>query len=91
MDKQFADVDREVRTLVSSKLRTAVPPAELEDELYMGTASGFDSSKLLEFILSLEERFNFVVPDEDLTLENFDSISKISRYILHRTQTSAVS
>jgi acyl carrier protein len=87
----FDEINVIVRELVSQKLNIAIPPSELDDEIYMGTASGFDSSKLLEFILSLEERFNFVVPDEDLTLENFDSISKISNYILLKTQSSAVS
>jgi acyl carrier protein len=87
--ESLEDVKWRVRELISEILLIA--PKELEDELFLGTASGFDSSKLLEFILSLEDKFNFVVPDEDLTLENFDTISKIAQYVLSRTQKSTVS
>jgi len=76
-----AEINLQVRQLVSSHLMGGVAPEQIDDEIYVGTASGFDSSQLLEFILSIEDEFGIVVPDEDLTLDNFDSISKISQYI----------
>ena len=82
------EINTTVRQLLAQALNSAVRADELEDQIYMGNAAGFDSSKLLEFILALEEKFDFVVPDEDLVLENFDSISKISAYVASKTRAA---
>lgn len=87
MQETISDIELVVRRLATDKLGLRISPEQLEDQLYVGTASGFDSSKLLEFILSIEEKFNFFVPDEDLILENFESLSKIVAYISsHRVE-----
>jgi len=77
----FEEVNQQIRVLVNEKLGLHVPLEEINDNLLFGTASGFDSTSLLEFILALEDHFDIIVPDEDLLPENFGSISKITEYI----------
>jgi acyl carrier protein len=86
MDGAIDKINYQIRLLVSTTLKSGVQPESLEDELYVGTASGFDSAKLLEFILSIEDQFGLIIPDEDLILDNFDSISKITTYVLAKAQ-----
>jgi acyl carrier protein len=40
-----------------------------------------DSFGLAELVAAIEARYGLRVPDQDLRLENFDSISKIGRYL----------
>lgn len=78
----YEKVNHQVRSLVKEKLKLYIPIEEIDDNLLFGTASGFDSTSLLEFILALEEYFDIIVPDEDLVPEKFGSISKITEYIV---------
>ena len=71
-----------IRSLVSEQLKLNIPLEEIDDNLLFGTASGFDSTSLLEFILALEDRFNILVPDEDLSPDNFGSLRTITEYII---------
>lgn len=79
---KFDEVNVQIRTMVREKLNLNVELDHIDDNLLFGTASGFDSTSLLEFILSLEEHFDVIVPDDDLTPANFGSISKITNYII---------
>ncbi len=43
---------------------------------------GLDSINMVMMILEIESIFNIEIPDEDLVFENFDTIKKISDYVL---------
>ena len=79
----FEDANMRIRCLVNEKLALNMPLEDIDDNLLFGTASGFDSTSLLEFILALEDHFDIIVPDEDLLPENFGTISKITEYVVN--------
>lgn len=78
--KNDEQMKEQIKKLAIEKLNLTIDLEEVSDELVFGTAGGFDSTSLLEFILALEEEFDAIVPDEDLTPENFASISSITTY-----------
>jgi acyl carrier protein len=41
-----------------------------------------DSTGVLEMVLFIEETFGIEIPDSDVLPENFDSISRLSAYVL---------
>lgn len=83
MSKQnFEAVNLEIRQMIKDKLNMCMEPADIEDELLFGSSSGFDSTGLLEFILALEDRYDIIVPDEDLIPGNFGSITQITNYVI---------
>jgi acyl carrier protein len=47
-----------------------------------------DSIRLLELILFLEEAFAISIADEDVTLENFYSVTTVSEYVAQRGAAS---
>lgn len=79
----FEETNMKIRSLVNEKLALNMPLENIDDNILFGTASGFDSTSLLEFILALEDQFDIIVPDEDLLPENFGSINKITEYIVN--------
>jgi len=40
-----------------------------------------DSTGVLELVMFVEETFGFVVEDEEIVPENFDSVDQLSRYV----------
>ena len=46
----------------------------------------FDSHRLMEFILRLEDTFNIRIPDKDLDLDVFDTPRSIVRYLRSRLE-----
>lgn len=79
---EIAEVELVIKKIVIEQLNLDMDVSAINDELLFGTASGFDSTGLLEFILTLEEYFDIVIPDEDLDYKVFGSISQITNYIL---------
>jgi acyl carrier protein len=65
----------------------------IEDQLMKGSMSGVDDNEnllvsgiidslgVLQLISFIEERFNIEVPDEDVTIDNFQSVQSISDYL----------
>ena len=40
-----------------------------------------DSLGILQLVAFIEEKFNYTVPDEDVVIENFMSVSALSHYL----------
>lgn len=54
------------------------------DGFQLQSAGSFSSFALLELVVRLEERFGITIPDADLTLERFASVSAIEAYVVER-------
>lgn len=48
-----------------------------------------DSMNVMQLILFVEEHFGLRVPDQDITPDNFDSVSKIAAYVRQRQAEAA--
>lgn len=53
-------------------------PLASEDEL---VALGIDSLRLVELIIGLEESLNIVIPDDEMTAENFSTVGSVSSLV----------
>lgn len=58
--------------------------SDLEDDTSLSEAGIVDSTGILEIIAFLEEEFSIHIKDDELTLENLDSIALISRFIEYK-------
>jgi acyl carrier protein len=74
-----ADRDR-IADLLASRLYQIVPEARGGDGDLRAHA-GFDSLAVLELLTWLEEEFQLEISDEDIEVENFDSVDKIVEYV----------
>lgn len=76
------EITRLVKTLIVERLNLKIEVEEVEDSVVFGSTYGFDSTSLLEFIIDLEEKFEIMIPDEELIPDNFNSISNIVTFVL---------
>ncbi len=56
-----------------------------DDDLLLSNV--LDSLRVMLLVSHLEERLGFTIPPEDVTLENFQSLGQIHRYLDERRST----
>jgi acyl carrier protein len=73
---------------VVSRLRDILPATRDHaptDDQDLRDYAGFDSLGILELLVWLESEFSVAIPDEELVVENFVSVSKMADYVIdHR-------
>jgi len=64
---------------------TGMGKGGIDDTMESIVAAGLlDSLSILELVNALEDRFDIVFEEEDLTLDNFDNLSKIEKIVTAR-------
>lgn len=48
-----------------------------------------DSMNVLELVVFVEDNFGIVVDDQDVVPENFDSIGRLSSFVIHKQTPAA--
>ncbi|MCP3944379.1 MAG: acyl carrier protein [Desulfobacteraceae bacterium] len=54
------------------------------DEFLLGGGLNLDSKIIIELVCNIEDTFEIVYEDEDITIENFNSVDCIAEYIKNR-------
>ncbi|MEU3463285.1 phosphopantetheine-binding protein [Streptomyces sp. NPDC006733] len=71
-----------------SRLAETLPEARgaaLQETDDLRQFAGFDSLGILETLVWLESEFDITIPDEDLDVENFQSVGRMADFVLtHR-------
>ncbi len=75
---QVADIETEIRSFLANKF--PVGRTQLSDEEPL-LGSVVDSNGVIEFVGFLQERFGITIDDEDITMENLDSVKNAAAYV----------
>jgi acyl carrier protein len=81
---EHADIDAQLRALLAQRVRLA--HADTVDAGAALLDLGLDSTGILSLVVGIEERFDFEVPDRDITVDNFGSVAAITRYVAAKRQ-----
>ncbi|NVJ49078.1 MAG: acyl carrier protein [Gammaproteobacteria bacterium] len=80
-----ADITESVKTLLVDTLSLNLSPAELNEETpLLGNFPEFDSMAIVSVITSLEETFEFMAQDDDLTAEVFETIGSLVDFVIQQ-------
>ena len=82
MDEQ--SIAERTRTYIRQTFMYARPSADLQDDERLLERGIIDSMGVLELIAFLEQEFELVVADADITEVNLGSVSAIARYVTTR-------
>jgi acyl carrier protein len=84
---QVAEIEAEIRSFLARKFPLASGKDFRDDDPLLGSV--VDSNGVIELVEFLQERFGIAVEDEDITMENLDSVKNaaafVNRKILSRT------
>jgi acyl carrier protein len=83
-NKHF-EIEEKIKQLLVSELN--VNPAIVQDTdsntPLLGRGIGIDSVEAMALVVTLEEKFGIVIPDDELTVDLFKSISTLTSYIVN--------
>jgi len=82
MDVNSAEVENRIKTVIKKRLKLKVKMGELSrDTPLIGKGLGLDSVGVLELVVGLEEEFNIMFEDSEMSIELFENIGSLTNYI----------
>lgn len=82
---QVADIEAELRNFLSPKLPPASGNGLRNEDPLLGNI--LDSNGVIELVEFVQERFGITVDDEDITLENLDSVKNAAAFVSRKIST----
>jgi acyl carrier protein len=58
-----------------------------EDTLLFGSLPELDSMAVASLMVALEERFDFIMEEDEVSAETFESVGSLSRFIQSKIET----
>lgn len=74
-------IEEQIRNYISKYLLFTSNGFPYEDDASFLEEGIVDSQGVMELVLFVEEKFGISVQDQDITPDNFDSVSKLADYI----------
>jgi len=73
---------KEIKNILGSVLQLADAGASLElDSALLGAIPEFDSMAVISVIAALEEQFDFVVDDDEIDADIFESVGSLMAFV----------
>ncbi len=79
------EIEAQIRKYVAQNLLFSDDGFEYDDDDSFLQEGIVDSVGVLELVLFVEETFGVTVDDQEITPDNFDSVSKLARYVRSKT------
>jgi acyl carrier protein len=79
---QTADIQRDIRTFLINTFTPGRSDTFTDNDSLLGKV--IDSTGVLELVAYLQDHFSIVIPDEDVTPENLNSVNTIAAYVERR-------
>lgn len=84
---QVADIEAEIRNFLSRRPLVASGNGLRDEDPLLGSI--LDSNGVIELVEFLQERFGIIVDDEDITMENLDSVKNAAAFVNRKISTKA--
>ena len=75
-----------IAEIVVERLFLDVSPADIGHDESLTLAYGVDSVRLFDMVVSMEDDFGISFEDDELTLENFDTLDRIDRRVREKLE-----
>ena len=78
MPDQEPQLAKRIKEILVERLFLDVDPTSVESAQSLTESYGVDSVRLFDMVVGLEEDFSLSFEDEELTIENFDTVATIA-------------
>jgi len=75
------DIQAELNSFLVDVLGVAAGEGPVPADAHLVNDLGVDSAGVFELILWIEDRLDWRIPPQDMILENFESITAVTRYV----------
>ncbi len=73
-----ADLEARIKRIIVERLFLEIDAAELESAASLTETYGVDSVRLFDMVVGMEDVFGISFEDEELALDNFDTVTAIA-------------
>lgn len=80
----MSSVEQQIRTYIAGNILFSDNGYPYPDDASFLDKGIVDSMNVLELVSFVEKQFGIVVRDQDLTPDNFDSVSRLADYVRRR-------
>jgi len=81
---EHAELIKEIRDYISGTMLVGLSDETIEPDESLVQRGVVDSTGVLELVGFLESRFGISVKDDEITLDNLDTLNSISAYVQHK-------
>ena len=77
-------IEDRIKLVLSREAMVDRKPGDIPENAKLIDSLGLDSVRIVELIVGIEDEFGIVIADEDLSLELFESVTSLARYVRAR-------
>ena len=90
MTPTIGEIEERLKKVLLERTSRPLEPEEIHSDVALvGKGLALDSVALLEFVVGVEEEFEIILDDSALTIEHFEALSALARYVLAQLQAEA--
>ncbi len=79
-------ISTEVKQIIINSVNAGVPAAEMAND-YELAGNVLDSMAVTNLIIALEDHFGFTLDDDELTAEDFETVSTLTNLVERKLQS----
>lgn len=79
------DISERIRQIVHALMDPGATHAVMHDDFVLGGEGQLDSVWALQLVVALEKEFGISVDDTDVTPENFQNLSSLTRFVKRKS------
>jgi len=83
-----ADLENRIKQILVERLFLEITPESLSSNESLTENHGVDSVRLFDMVVGLEEDFEISFEDEELTIDNFDTVSAIAQRVKQKMESA---
>jgi len=88
MSQNQPNLESEIRKFITENMLFSADGFSYDDNDSLLEAGIVDSIGVMELVTFVDQTYKIAVPPEDISPDNFDSISRLANYIRRRQRTS---
>jgi acyl carrier protein len=83
----YKEIELEIKNIIIEVLKLDISQNDIavNDPFFTGTL-GLDSINIINLVVTLEEKYDIIIDDDDLRIELFDNINTITQYIVNKIE-----
>ncbi len=81
-----AEIEAQIRSFLANKLSSGRIDTLSDEDPLLGSV--IDSNGVLDFVTFLQEHFGISIDDEDITMENLDSVKNAAAFVNRKVASS---
>ncbi len=84
MEEDKQQIKDEIKKLLSERLDISIPPEKIQDDDNFIINLGLESIQVLELAVALEDKWKFVIEDDELRFDSLSTVNKLADFVLNK-------